>query len=114
MEVLLLVQVPLPASVSITVAPAHTVEGPEMANGNGLTVTFRVAKHPNALKYVTTVVPTATPVTVPVPVPTEAVEGSRLTHEPPGVTSLSVVVPPKHTLAVPVMAAGDGFTVNGT
>ena len=34
-----------------------------------------------------------------------------LVHVPPPVTSISVVVKPIHTLAVPVMAPGMGFTV---
>jgi hypothetical protein len=46
-EVLAVVQAP-PAGVLIYVAtkPAHTAEGPAMADGNGLTVTNAVAMQP--------------------------------------------------------------------
>ena len=41
-----LVQVPLPASVSVSVADGHTVAEPEIAAGSGLTVTMAEAMHP--------------------------------------------------------------------
>lgn len=44
--------------------------------------------------------------------PTVACAGLLLLHEPPPVASLSVVVCPTHTTAVPDMAAGVVFTVN--
>ena len=41
---LVLLQVPVPvASVSVVLLPMHTPEGPEMAAGKGLTITFTVA-----------------------------------------------------------------------
>ena len=56
--------------------------------------------------------PAATPVTTPVP-EIVALEGLLLLHVPPEVASASVVVKPSHTLAVPVIAAGNGLTVIG-
>ena len=56
-------------------------------------------------------VPVDTPVTIPVVAPTVAVAVLLLLHVPPVVGSLSVVVAPMHTTAVPVIAAGSGFTV---
>lgn len=41
-----------------------------------------------------------------------ATEPPATDHMPPGVTVLSVAVLPTHTVLVPVMAAGAGFTVN--
>ena len=38
--VLLLLQVPLPSSLSVVVAPLHTVNVPAIADGIGFTVTF--------------------------------------------------------------------------
>jgi len=54
-------------------------------------------------------VPAVTPVTVP-DEPTVALPLPEL-HTPPPVPSLRVVARPAHTLSVPVMAAGVGFTV---
>lgn len=43
---LLLVHVPPPASLRIIVAPTHKVEGPEIGDGKGLTVTVLVTAQP--------------------------------------------------------------------
>src|SRR5436305_1140752 len=43
---MLLVQVPPPALLKVVVAPVHTVVGPLMAPGNGLTVIVLVAVQP--------------------------------------------------------------------
>ena len=61
-------------------------------------------------------VPADTPVRVPVVPPETMVATPVLTllHVPPLVPSLSIVVEPWHTLAVPVIAAGNGFTVTVT
>ena len=56
-------------------------------------------------------VPVATPVTIPVVAPTVAVAVLLLLQPPPVVASLSVVVAPMHTTAVPVITPGNGFTV---
>ena len=55
-------------------------------------------------------VPAPTPVTRPVP-STVAFGVLLLVHNPPPVTSLSCVVNPTHTLVVPVIDEGKGFTV---
>jgi len=60
------------------------------------------------------VVPAVTPVTTPLLVPMVATVVLLLLHEPPAVASLSVVVRPEQTLAVPVMEAGNGLTVTTT
>lgn len=56
-------------------------------------------------------VPVVTPVIVPVVAPAVAVVVLLLVQLPPVVASLSVDVAPMHTTAVPVIAAGNGFTV---
>lgn len=112
--VLLLIQLPATvASVSVAHDPAHTLIVPPIVAGLGITVTILVIKHPVALSvYVTVTVPATMPVTMPVDEPTEAEDGSLLLHEPPGVASFKVVFNPIHTEAVPVIAPGNGFTVN--
>jgi len=55
-------------------------------------------------------VPAPTPVTTPAP-DTVATATSELAHAPNGVVLLSVVVWPTHTVAVPVIVAGTGFTL---
>jgi hypothetical protein len=57
------------------------------------------------------VVPASIPVTSPVTGPTLAIEVLPLLHPPPVVVLDKVVVSPSHTLVVPVIAAGDKFTV---
>ena len=56
-------------------------------------------------------VPAETPVTVPDDVPTVATPVDPEVHVPPDVTSLSVVEAPIHTVAVPVIEAGNALTV---
>jgi hypothetical protein len=55
-------------------------------------------------------VPAVTPVTTP-PAVIVATAGVALLHVPPAVALLKVVVALTHTLVVPVIAAGSGFTV---
>jgi hypothetical protein len=52
-----------------------------------------------------------TPATVPVVAPTVATAVLLLLQPPPIVKSVSVVVPPAHTCAVPVIGSGTGFTL---
>jgi hypothetical protein len=54
-------------------------------------------------------VPAATPPTVPAA--TVAIAVLPLVHTPPATPSLRLVVNPVQTLAVPLMAAGEAFTV---
>jgi hypothetical protein len=50
---------------------------------------------------------------MPVPIPTVASAVFPLVHDPPTDTSLKVVVSPAHTLLLPVIPGGSGFTVIG-
>jgi hypothetical protein len=56
-------------------------------------------------------VPEATPVTTPLLLPTVAIEVSVVLHVPPLAVLASVVLRPSQTLAVPVIAGGNAFTV---
>lgn len=55
--------------------------------------------------------PADTPVTIPVNDPTVAKPVLLLVHVPPALVLLKAVVNPAHTLVVPVIDAGGGFTV---
>jgi hypothetical protein len=59
---------------------------------------------------VITDVPGITPVTIPELEPTVELP-LLLVHTPPGGVAVNVVVNPTHTLAVPEIDDGDGFTV---
>ena len=54
---------------------------------------------------------TTLPVTTPVDAPTVATVVLLLLHVPPPVASESVVVRPEHTVLVPFITKGSGFTV---
>jgi hypothetical protein len=54
---------------------------------------------------------TVPPVTIPVELPTEATVLLLLVHVPPDIVLLNIVVCPEHTVGVPVLAGGTGFTV---
>jgi len=56
------------------------------------------------------VTPAEMPVTTPIEL-IEPVDGALLLHVPPLVASFKLVVPPTFAQAVPVIAAGDAFTV---
>jgi hypothetical protein len=58
--------------------------------------------------------PAATPVTRPEDAVTVATDVLSLIQIPSGVASASVVVRPSHTFIVPVITAGNGFTVATT
>ncbi len=57
-------------------------------------------------------VPNVIPVTTPEPEPTEAVDVPVLVQVPPEVALVSVTEAPGQTDELPVIAAGDGRTVN--
>jgi hypothetical protein len=61
--------------------------------------------------YVIVITPGITPVTTPLPEPTVAYALPLLAHVPPDAALLKVVVPPTHTVVVPVIAGGNGLTV---
>ena len=112
---LLLAQVPpAEASVNVVVKPKHTVKGPDIAEGKGLTVTTAVMMQPVGNVYViVAVLVTATtpPVTIPVKDPMLAVPVALLLQMPPAVALLNAVVRPAHMIRVPRIAVGNGLTV---
>jgi hypothetical protein len=55
-------------------------------------------------------VPIALPVTTPA-ISTDAIEALLVDHPPPDVRDDKLVVEPRHTDAVPVIADGNAFTV---
>ncbi len=109
--ILLLLHVPPDVgSLRLTVAPlAHTVAGPVMAKGEGLTVISQVALQPAGNLKLMVSAPGLTPVTIPVE-PTIAKDVLLLLHAPPVVVSVKGVSNPLHTVGEPVIAAGCGFT----
>jgi hypothetical protein len=113
MDVLLLVQVPPPASLKVLVRPTQTLKVPEMAEGAGLTVIAVVARQPVPNVYVIVKDPAATPDTMPDDEPTVARVVVLLAHVPPP-ASLRVAVALTHTVAGPDMDAGSGLTVTTT
>lgn len=104
----LLIHAPPPPPVSVVVAPMHRPVAPLIV-GVLFTVIVRVAIQPPTL-YVINAVPLFTVLTNPVPDPIVILVLAVL-HNPPGVTSVSVIVDPMQTLAGPPIAAGTGFTV---
>src|SRR5438552_391935 len=91
--VALLLQVPpLMASVRVMVAPVHTVEEPEIADGADTTVTVILVLQPVGNVYTMELVPGETPVTIPEEEPTVATPVAVLVQVPPAVASVSVVV----------------------
>ena len=111
--VLLLLQVPLPASLNVVVAPGQTFSAPEIVFGDGFTVTIAVLLlllHPVGKVYTIVVVPANKPVTIPDEDPMDAVVGMLLVHVPLP-ASLRVVVALMHTPRLPLIAVGTGLTV---
>lgn len=115
-EVSELLHTPPPKALDrLAVVPAQAEAGPLMADGAVLTVSGRVAEQPVPRVYVILVPPADRPDTVRgIPPLRAATDVSATDQVPPGVTVLSVVELPSHTVPVPVMAAGTGFTVNGS
>jgi hypothetical protein len=112
-EVLLLAQVPPGVALdNESVVPMQINAPPEglIAAGLPLTDTVDVTKQV-ALAYVIIAVPTVTPVTIPVDEPMVATDVLLLLHVPPPVALDNVVVAPTQTDNVPVIAAGNEFTV---
>ena len=107
---LLLLQVPPEtASANVTADPTHTGADPVTA-ANGLTVTTVVLAQPVPSVYVINGLPAAIPLIIPVE-PIVANVPSLVLQVPPAVASLSDVVRPTHTLAVPLITAGIALTV---
>jgi len=110
-DVLLLLHVPKPGSVSEIELPLQTVDGPDTEEGSGLTVTTAVTAQLSALVYEIVVVPGRIPPTLPEVAPTVAVVDVLLLHVPPVVTSARSVADPIHVCNVPVIEEGIGLTV---
>jgi len=96
--------------------PVHTCEGPVIIEGSGLTVTTTDLEQPPTVYVIVAVVGEVTglPVTVvvaPLTGDTEATVESLVDHVPPAVPSVSVTVPPAHTIPVPEIGTGAGVTV---
>ena len=100
---------PLVALVSVVEFPWHTIIVPVIGVSR-FTVSVIVLEQPAPVVYVIVVVPMATPAAMPVPLLIVAVEVLLLVHVPPLMALLSLVVPPTHTIVVPVIGA-TGFTV---
>ena len=109
---LLLHDVPVPA-VTTLVPPMHKPVFPVMPPGNAFTVTFIARKQPVPKVYDIVGVPAAIPVTTPAAL-TVPNEGLLLPHVPPLVASVSVIEALIHTLAAPLIAAGNAVTVTIT
>ena len=104
---------PAAPSVSVVVTPAQIVVVPVIApaDGSAFTVFIIVAVLlqpvlPSVIVYPIVAVPAAMPVTTPPA--TVAVPGALLLQVPPVAASVSVVVEPAHSLAVPVIGATAG------
>ena len=110
--VLLLVHVPPPASLSREVAPSHTFKLPDIGAGKGSTLTVFVVAQPFTSVKSILAVPADMPVTIPDADPTVAIAVLLLLQVPAGLASLKTMVDPAHTRLSPVMATGNGSTVN--
>jgi hypothetical protein len=94
-EVLLLLQLPPGASVSVMVDPWQTEVGPLMADGDEFTVTLAIAVvQPVLNPYVILAVPALIPVTTPEADPTTATLEFELVHVPPETLLVSVPLVP--------------------
>jgi hypothetical protein len=107
--VLLLVHAPNPVPLSAIVPPGQTFEGP--LNVDELTVAVVVLVQPFVNAYVIIDVPPVIPVTTPDADPTDAIEVLPLLQTPLGVVLDRVEVPLVQIAVLPVIAAGDAFTV---
>jgi hypothetical protein len=96
--------------LSVVTLPWQTTIVP-VIEANEPTVTTTEALQPEPRLYSIVAVPLATVVTSPVVPSTVATAVLELLHEPPVVALDRLVVPPIHTLAVPVIAAGAVLTV---
>jgi hypothetical protein len=101
---------PVVASINVVDAPEQIVKVPDIIPGNGFTVTVELVLQPPEVKVIEVVPPLPTPVTAP-ELFTVAAVVLLLLHVPGPVASLRLVIDPEHTLNVPVIVAGTGFTV---
>jgi hypothetical protein len=101
---------PVTALANVVARPAQTLLAPVIAGGVGLTTNGAETAQPVGNVNVMFREPAAIPVTIPVAAPTVAKVGLLLLQVETPETSVSVVVPPTHTLVVPPIAAGKGLT----
>ena len=98
--------------VSETLLAGHSVVGPVIVLGRGLTVNVRVRKHPVlASLYVTVVVPVVTVLTIPAAALIVATPVLLLLQVPPSVVLLIVILEPRHTEPGPPITDGKSLTV---
>lgn len=95
----------------VVVLPAQTA-APLTGEGSGLTVAVMVRKQPVGKVYVTVDVPVAIAANTPVVTSMVPTEVAELAQVPPVGVLLKVRVSPTQTAAVPLMAVGNGLTVN--
>lgn len=100
---------PVP-SVRCMVVPEHKDVGPEMAAGSGSTVTATELEHPWEVVTVILAVPEVIPVTTPLLL-TVATRVSELDQVDAPVAD-NVVVPPIHTLGVPVITGVGSIVID--
>jgi hypothetical protein len=108
-----LLHVPEPLeSDNVIVEPVQTFDGPLIGSGLEIIVTVVVAIQPVPSLYVMVATPVVIPFTTPdVGLLRVAIVVLLLLHVPPEVGFAKVVVPPGHTVSVPVIAEGNGLTV---
>lgn len=81
--------------------------------GNAFTVRLAVVMQPVGNVYVIPATPAETPVAIPVAEPIVATDKLPLLQRPPVDVVPNAVVDPAHTLSVPVIELGNGFTATG-
>jgi hypothetical protein len=101
---------PVGALDNAVVKPTQALGTPVMAEGIVFTVTMAVAAQPIPDVYEMVVVPGTSAFTTP-DVVIVATTVLLLLHTPPGTASARVPVLPAHREVVPVIAAGNPFTV---
>lgn len=100
-------------SYNSVVALTHTLAKPDIATGNGLTVTALVAVHPVFSVYDTTTTPAESPVSRPERGAIPMYPATAVLQVPPRLASVRILFSPTQIPALPVIAAGNGFTVTG-
>jgi hypothetical protein len=103
-------QLPLPLSDKVVVAPGHTFIGPVIGDGGRFTVTTALTVQPVPSEYITGAVPALSQSTIPLALPIVMLL-LVVVHVPPPAVLLKFVVLPMHTCSVPPITDGVVFTV---
>ena len=107
------VQVPEGVALANNVVPPwQTMPVPVIAVGTGFTVATLTVWQPVDNLYVIFALPAMLPVIIPVVLPMFAIVKLLLSHVPPAVALVTVVVEPIQTLNAPAEATGTIFTVS--